>query len=47
MPLQLFGQRVHAKRKDGQQPAQEIDVRAWLRLCRVGTGFESDHYTNG
>ena len=20
---------------------------AWLRLCRVGTGFESDHYTNG
>jgi hypothetical protein len=45
-PLQFLGKRVHAKRKDFQQPAQEIDVRAWLRLRRAGTGSKRDRYPN-
>ena len=47
MPPQLLGQRVHAERKDVHQPAQEIDVRAWLRLCRAGIGSKRDHCPNG
>jgi hypothetical protein len=46
-PLQFLGQRVHAKRKDVEQPAQKIDVRAWLRLCRPETGSKRDRYPNG